>query len=96
MTSRKKPGLAFWATVALLVVALYVLSIGPVAWLVREAKPGDWSWSIYHAAYYPLHRIRELGERDEDPALDSPAPIGRAIDWYLNFWGGGPMDWMDT
>jgi hypothetical protein len=34
MTSRKKPGLAFWATVALVVVLVaYPLSFGPACWV---------------------------------------------------------------
>ena len=53
------------------------------AWLVQEAKPGDWTWDIYHAAYDPLHRIRDLGQQSEDPTLNTPNPIGDAIGGYL-------------
>ena len=37
MTDRKKPGVAFWATVALVVVLAYPLSFGPCAWIVDAA-----------------------------------------------------------
>jgi hypothetical protein len=37
MTSRKKPGAAFWATAALLVALVgYALAWGPAWWLVRQ------------------------------------------------------------
>jgi hypothetical protein len=31
--SRKKPGVAFWATVVVVVALVYVLSFGPVCWI---------------------------------------------------------------
>ena len=34
MTDRKKTGVAFWATVVMAGLVLYVLSIGPASWLV--------------------------------------------------------------
>ena len=40
MTSRKKPGVAFWATVVAVVVLAYYLSLGPVFWLVNTIWPG--------------------------------------------------------
>jgi hypothetical protein len=37
MTDRKKPGVAFWATVAVVVALLaYPLSFGPACWLVAQ------------------------------------------------------------
>jgi hypothetical protein len=94
-TSCKQSGVAFWATVVVVGSVLYVMSIGPVAWLVQEVKPGDWTWAVYHSAYYPLHRIRDLGKESEDPTLNTPNPIGDAIGWYLIVWGGGPHDWLE-
>ena len=38
MTSRKKPGVAFWATVGLAVVLLYMASFAPVATLHDRGK----------------------------------------------------------
>jgi hypothetical protein len=48
MTSRKKPGVAFWATVVLVIVLLYPLSFGPVCWLCdRRIVNRRHAWSIY-------------------------------------------------
>ena len=52
MTSRKKPGVAFWATVAVVVVLVaYPLSFGPAIWTTAH-------FSICHPfverAYWPI------------------------------------------
>jgi hypothetical protein len=93
---RKKPGVAFWATVVVVGLALYVLSIGPAAWIVEDSKPGDCGWGIYHAAYYPLLQIRDLDEEDLGEEVDGRGPFSRAIDLYLSLWGGGPRAYIDT
>jgi hypothetical protein len=36
MTDRKKPGMAFWATVAVVAVLAYPLSFGPVCWITSR------------------------------------------------------------
>jgi hypothetical protein len=36
MTDRKKPGVAFWATVVVVVALAYPLSFGPAVWATRE------------------------------------------------------------
>jgi hypothetical protein len=89
---RKKPGVAFWVTVTLIGLVLYGLSIGPVAWLVRDATPGDWGWTAYHGVYYPIHSLRDYGT-EVDPRDN---PVADAIGWYLDLWGGGPVAWLDT
>ena len=56
MTSdRKKPGVAFWATVGLVVLPLlYVASFGPACWFVGEGHlPVNALWRIYR----PLAQI---------------------------------------
>jgi hypothetical protein len=40
MTDRKKPGVAFWATVALVVPLLYAASFGPACWLTSHLEYG--------------------------------------------------------
>jgi hypothetical protein len=40
MTSRKKPGVAFWATVVLTVLlVVYPLSFGPACWIASRSRP---------------------------------------------------------
>jgi len=53
--SRKKPGVAFWATVAVMMaVVLYPLSFGPACWL---AGCGVVPMKATRTAYWPLVRI---------------------------------------
>lgn len=54
MTDRKKPGVAFWTTVALVVLMLYVLSVGPACWMLTWAGDPDWAVSPYCAVYAPI------------------------------------------
>ena len=53
MTDRKKPGVAFWATVAVVVVLLYPLSTGPAAWLRMHVLPKS-TRKAMDAFYYPV------------------------------------------
>ena len=51
---RNKPGVAFWATVALVVsLAGYPLSIGPATWLNCRLNSPSFSQGAYHV-YRPL------------------------------------------
>jgi hypothetical protein len=79
MTSRKKPGVAFWATVAVVVVPLlYVLSFGPACWITDQ----DWCPIRLHDAHYivywPMLRLLENG----------PAWLADAIMWWVGMWEG--------
>jgi hypothetical protein len=73
--SHKKPGVAFWATVGLVVVLVaYPLSFGPACWLTSQSADGDYTardcaWGMI--AYWPLGRI----------AL-STSPVGTAMKWW--------------
>jgi len=80
MSSQKKPGVAFWATVVVVVVLLaYPLSFGPACWLTsqrlspglyrEDAKPPPRAMFIY----YPLGGL--ANEPDSAP--------GRALIWYI-------------
>ena len=55
MTDHKRPGVAFWATVGLVVVLVgYPLSFGPACWMVdRRLIPHD----VTKFAYVPLMRV---------------------------------------
>jgi hypothetical protein len=67
MTDRKKPGVAFWATVVVVVALVaYSLSFGPacwIAWRVSSAVP------VIATIYSPLVRAGFRG----------PAPVRRAL-----------------
>jgi hypothetical protein len=54
MTSRKKPGVAFWATVALAIVLAYPLSFGPACWIGSRIDVTDTGRPILMYVYYPL------------------------------------------
>jgi hypothetical protein len=70
MTDRKKPGVAFWTTVVLVVVSLlYVLSFGPACWITsRCSLRGAW----ISTAYRPLIWSMETG----------PDAVSTALVWY--------------
>jgi hypothetical protein len=55
MTDRKKPGWAFWATVAVVVALVgYPLSSGPMIWLAMKADAPLWVFNVLEQAYGPL------------------------------------------
>jgi hypothetical protein len=51
MTSRNKPGVAFWATVVVTLVLLYVASFGPAIWLTARGYFRD---SAVQSVYMPV------------------------------------------
>jgi DMSO reductase anchor subunit len=74
MTSdRKKPGVAFWATVVLSVVVLYCLSAGPVIWLYSHGTIPDWADAPTTWFYVPLDWLAHK------------YPV--AFFWYADLWG---------
>ena len=76
MTSRKKPGVAFWTTVVLVVVlVVYPLSFGPMCW-VRNRLPPDLSWPVYRAVYAPILWLYRGGL----------ALVRRVLRWYGDLW----------
>jgi hypothetical protein len=69
MTDRKKPGVAFWATVVLVVVlAGYPLSFGPACWCA------DANWEPVPPIYGPLVLLSDSG----------PKWIKRPILWWVS------------
>jgi hypothetical protein len=77
MTDRKKPGVAFWATVVAVVVVLvlYPLSWGPALWLQGSGYwPERLIW-VDHV-YDPLRLLLE----------HSPEPVDDAATHYLLWW----------
>ena len=64
MTSRKKPGVAFWATVAFSLPVLYVLSFGPVCWAISRAPQWSGLWGSHAPARRQQHEsiLSRLGD----------------------------------
>jgi hypothetical protein len=79
MTDRKKPGVAFWATVVVVVVLAYPLSFGPVLWIDSQGDDSiipDWAVAALDTLYYPI-----------TAAMDNGPPIICApLRWYLGLW----------
>jgi hypothetical protein len=64
MTDRKKPGVALWATVVVVVLALYVLSYGPACWWgPRPNSLPAWARPVYWY-FLPADRLG-MGARSE-------------------------------
>jgi hypothetical protein len=76
MTDRKQPGVAFWATVMVVVLlALYPLSIGPVIWLAdREMLPERVAEPVA-VIFFPL-----------EWAVGSSETTTAVYAWYAGFW----------
>jgi hypothetical protein len=74
MTSdRKKPGVAFWATVVVVCVVAYTLSWGPVFWTLSAMGDPAWAIEPYQWIYSPLMWV----------AGQCPLSIQEAINSYL-------------
>ena len=65
---RRRPGVAFWATVVVVVGLVYVLSFGPACWISERTVIGSRAIST---AYQPMLRLWMRTEQ-----------FGRAIAWY--------------
>jgi hypothetical protein len=73
MTSHKKPGVAFWATVVVVAVLVaYPLSMGMAYRMLIWSSPGDLEsrgWRAYRAVYAPIIWVYDHG----------PAPVHHAV-----------------
>jgi hypothetical protein len=75
---RKKPGVAFWATVVVVVVLIgYPVSIGPAAWLNDHWEIQGWAYLALNRFYLPLDWV----------ARNAPGPIPDILFWYADLWG---------
>jgi hypothetical protein len=75
---RKKPGVAFWATVVVVVGLVgYPLSIGPTCWfLAIKDRHGRNSNTTFDALYWPIGWC----------AADERGWVNRALKWYVRLW----------
>jgi hypothetical protein len=78
--NHKKPGVAFWATVALVGLVCYVLSAGPAEWLLRRDYVPDRARSLLRIFHMPVYWA----------LVESPEPIGNAIASYILLWQPAP------
>jgi hypothetical protein len=65
---------AFWATVVL--VVLYVLSIGPACWFLGLSPNPDFSEDAYRQVYLPVLWAYDYG----------PPVLSKWIGWYCYLW----------
>jgi hypothetical protein len=75
ISGRKKPGVAFWATVVVVVVLAYPLSYGPVCWFdLRQERLPRWARPVVWYVWRPMGFL----------AVNGPRPIKRAIQWWAS------------
>jgi hypothetical protein len=74
----KKPGVAFWATVAVTVLVGYPLSWGPIQYVATRNYDSLPEWAIVALVWYftPLQWVNDCG----------PEWMQTAISRYLMFW----------
>jgi hypothetical protein len=76
MTNRKKPGIAFWATLAVLVALVaYPLSYGPACWMAWQRRSHS-AVRITATIYSPLVWA----------SFNGPERIQRALWWWAEFY----------
>jgi hypothetical protein len=79
MTSRKKPGVAFWASVAVVVVFVaYPLSVGPASWACEHGLASE---ATLEPIYAPIFWLIDDPSR---PLYDTW--VGNLIEWYVELW----------
>ena len=76
---RRKPGVAFWATVMVVVglFAAYPLSIGPLQWLDERGHLPGWAEKPIAVVYAPMEWVVEHSETAQ-----------AALEWYVDLWLG--------
>jgi hypothetical protein len=73
-TDREKPGVAFWATVVLVVVLVYLVSFGPMYGITCAVGS-----PILHRTAHVIYRPLAVACRGSDTAT-------RLAFWYADFW----------
>ncbi len=76
----KKPGVAFWATVVVVVgLVAYPLSFGPIIWFDSRGLLPEWTYAIFRVYYAPL-----------DWAAEKSVTVVQIYAWYTGFWRADP------
>lgn len=85
--SRKKPGVAFWATVVLVVTISYPLSVGPIIGTYERLWPAT-GWTE------PPHLVKAVVDSYLVPSgwIVTMLPQDARVAWgrYLYWWRPGP------
>jgi hypothetical protein len=89
MTCRKQPGMAFCATVMVVVPVLYVGSFGPACWITSRADRGK---SLLPVVYRPILKLMCWKYRNET-ALRPPEHGFWGKQTHGNLMGGDPLCW---
>jgi len=80
MTDRKKPGVAFWATVVVVVLGLaavmYPLSAGPISYMLKTGFLPASALPVARCVYAPLRWLYANG----------PESYRAADKWYMDLW----------
>jgi hypothetical protein len=74
-THRKKPGVAFWASVVLVAVLAYPLSYGPVMWITVRSRGRILGLHVFFTLYEPI-RLASKFSRSFGSVMDSYAKVG--------------------
>jgi hypothetical protein len=74
--SHKKPGVAFWATVVVVVALAYPLSLGPVLCLARHGYTPSWMDAPMTRFYHPISWVY----------FNGPGAVHDVLDWYAHLW----------
>jgi hypothetical protein len=94
--SRKKPGVAFWATVVVVVLVLYVASFGPACWLSSRTGTGVRALPIIYRPITSCMRIEDFPFRgtsnSRGPAFDYFYPTG-PINRFAELWAAEHWKW---
>jgi hypothetical protein len=70
--SERKPTVGFWVTVAAVTALVYILSFGPMVWMVDRKRVPPSVSSAAAFAYAPIFHL----------SLAGPRPIRVALVWY--------------
>jgi len=62
-SSCKKPGVAFWATVVVVVGLAYPISFGPACWITSRLGQGA---SLLPTIYHPLLAVMRVGQEEKE------------------------------
>jgi hypothetical protein len=80
ISPRKKPGVAFWATVVVVVVLVaYPLSFGPACWL---AGTNGTAMDVIPNLYYPILWLAEVTRTEISPGVSEQSTADDCIEWY--------------